>query len=71
MIGPEERFDREDAAPSAALEPESEPRALVEAVLDNLSAWAFIALAIAALFMVWATLVILETYVGGLPSVKP
>ena len=44
---------------------------LVEALLDNLSAWAFIALAVAALFMVWATLVIVETYVGELPSVEP
>jgi hypothetical protein len=54
-------------------EPDSERarRRLVEAVLDNLPAWAFIALAIAALYMVWATLVILETYVGGQPGVKP
>lgn len=43
----------------------------LESILDNLSAWAFIALAIAALFMVWATLVIVETYVGELPAVKP
>lgn len=58
------------------LEPEADsvepaPRSLVESVLDNLSAWAFIALAVAALFMVWATLVILETYVGELPAVEP
>ena len=50
---------------------ESLRRSLTEALLDNLSAWAFIALAVAALFMVWATLVIVETYVGELPSVEP
>jgi hypothetical protein len=44
---------------------------LVEAILDNLPAWAFIALAVAALYMVWATLVVLETYVGELPAVEP
>lgn len=63
----DEQFDAE----GTALRTEQARRAFVEALLDNLSAWAFIALAIAALFMTWATLVILETYVGGLPSVKP
>ena len=47
-------------------EPEGNP--LVESMLDNLPAWAFLALAIAALYMVWATLVIVEKYVGDLPS---
>lgn len=56
-------------AETAAVTPRR--RSLVEAILDSLAAWAFIALAVAALFMVWATLVILETYVGELPSVKP
>ena len=46
-------------------------QSLTEALLDNLGAWAFIALAIAALFMTWATLVIVETYVGELPGVEP
>lgn len=44
---------------------------LIEAVLDNLPAWAFVALAISALYLVWATLVVLEKYVGGLPGVAP
>lgn len=46
-------------------------RFLVEPILDNLAAWAFIALVVAALFMVWATIVIVETYVGELPSFEP
>ena len=44
---------------------------LVEAMLDNLPAWAFIALAISALYLVWATLVIVAKYVGSLPSFTP
>ena len=44
---------------------------LVESVLDNLPAWAFIALAISALYLVWATLVIVSKYVGSLPSFTP
>ena len=47
---------------------EPEGNRLVESMLDNLPAWAFLALAIAALYMVWATLVIVEKYVGDLPS---
>lgn len=49
-----------------------EGRRLTESVLDNLPAWAFIALAIAALYMVWATLVIIDKYVGdSLPTFLP
>ncbi len=44
---------------------------LVESMLDNLPAWAFIALAVAALYLVWATLVIVAKYVGSLPSFTP
>ena len=40
-------------------------------MLDNLPAWAFVALAVSALYLVWATLVILEKYVGALPRVTP
>jgi len=43
----------------------------VESVIDNLPAWAFVALAVSALYLVWATLVILEKYVGALPRVTP
>jgi hypothetical protein len=50
---------------------ELEGSRLVESMLDNLPAWAFLALAIAALYMVWATLVIVEKYVGDLPTFIP
>ena len=50
-------------------QPEGNP--LVESMLDNLPAWAFIALAISALYLVWATLVIVSKYVGSLPSFAP
>ena len=49
--------------------PEGNP--LVESILDNLPAWAFIALAVSALYMVWATLVIVGKYVGELPTFVP
>lgn len=59
-----------------AVEPAAEngaPRrfAFVEAVLDNLSAWTVIAAAIGLLYLVWATLEILNRYVGHVPSVAP
>ena len=43
--------------------------AFTESILDNLSAWTVIALVIGLLYLVWATLAILGTYVGELPSV--
>jgi hypothetical protein len=61
--------ERETALPAGDIE--GARRTLVEAILDNLAAWAFVALAIAALFMVWATLRIVDVYVGDLPSMKP
>jgi hypothetical protein len=42
--------------------------ALVESLLDNLSAWTVIAAAIAFLYLVWATIEILSRYVGPLPK---
>lgn len=51
----------------AAEEPGSS--GLVEALLDNLSAWTVVAAAIAFLYLVWATLEILSRYVGPLPKV--
>lgn len=44
---------------------------LAESVLDNLSAWTVVAMAIGLLYLVWATLEILSRYVGGIPSVGP
>lgn len=42
---------------------------LTESILDNLPAWTVVALAIGFLYLVWVTLEILSTYVGGIPSV--
>ena len=45
-------------------------RSFVESVLDNLSAWTVVAAAIALLYLVWATLEILDRYLGGgLPKI--
>jgi len=44
---------------------------LTESIIDNLTAWAFIAGVIAILYEVWATLRILTKYVGQLPGVSP
>ena len=43
--------------------------AFAESILDNLSAWTVVALVIAMLYLVWATLEILSRYVGNIPSV--
>ena len=43
----------------------------IESVIDNLPAWAFTALAIAALYLVWATITIMDKYATHLPGVKP
>lgn len=40
-----------------------------ESILDNLSAWTVIALLIGLLYLVWATLAILDRYVGDIPAV--
>jgi len=54
----------EHAAPD-----EAEARsALTEAILDNLSAWTVVAVLIGLLYLVWATIVILEKYVGDVPA---
>lgn len=45
--------------------------ALLESIMDNLSAWTVIAAAISFLYLVWATLEIMSHYVGGLPKVTP
>lgn len=42
---------------------------LTESILDNLSAWTVVALVVGVLYLVWATLVILDRYVGDIPSV--
>lgn len=59
--------------PSSPAETSSPPARtrLVEAVLDNLSAWTVVAAAIAFLYLVWATLEILGRYLEGIPSVTP
>lgn len=43
--------------------------AFTESILDNLSAWAVVALVIGLLYLVWATLAILDKYVGDIPAV--
>jgi len=68
-VEPEARLQGEGAGGGGPGEPEG--NRLVESLLDNLPAWAFLALAIAALYMVWATLVIVEKYVGDLPTFIP
>jgi len=68
-IGPEARLRGDGAEGGGPGEPEG--NRLVESMLDNLPAWAFLALAIAALYMVWATLVIVDKYVGDLPTFVP
>ena len=42
---------------------------LAESILDNLSAWTVVALVIGLLYLVWATIVILEGYVGDVPGI--
>lgn len=44
---------------------------LIESILDNLPAWAFVALAIAALYLVWASLTVLDKFVNRFPGVAP
>lgn len=64
--------DAEPQAESSAESRAEPPRTgFVEAVLDNLPAWAVVAAAIAFLYLVWATLEILSRYVEGIPSVTP
>lgn len=43
----------------------------IESVIDNLPAWAFTALAVTALYLVWATITIMDKYAPHLPGVKP
>ena len=63
------------SSPLSALEPaersDDEERAsgLVELLLDSLPAWTVLAAAIAFLYLVWATIEILDRYVGPLPKV--
>lgn len=54
-----------------AAEPEAKRPSVTESVIDNLSAWTVVALVIGILYIVWATLEILDKYVGGLPAVTP
>jgi hypothetical protein len=44
---------------------------MVEAIMDNLSFWTVISAAIGLLYLIWATLEILNRYVGHVPSVLP
>ncbi len=63
-----------DEAPLGAQAPvagESPRQRMTESIIDNLTAWAFIAGVIAVLYEVWATLRILTKYVGQLPGVSP
>ena len=51
----------------------STPRraSVVELVLDNLPAWTVVAAAITLLYLVWATIDVLDIFSPGLPSVVP
>jgi hypothetical protein len=44
---------------------------LTEGILDNLSFWFLVSAAIGLLYLVWATIEILNRYVGGLPKITP
>ena len=43
----------------------------VETIMDNLSFWTVISAAIGLLYLTWATLEILNRYIGDIPSVLP
>lgn len=60
-----------DTGPPSPEEGTARRMRFVESVYDNLSAWTVIAAAIALLYLVWVTLVILDTYVGEIPKVLP
>lgn len=63
--------DRSDE-PIPAPAPDREPRpSLTELVIDNLPAWAVVAAAISLLYLVWATLEVLDKYTGLIPKVGP
>jgi len=68
---PETQPDGQAKGPPESADGRDEGSRFTESILDNLPAWAFLALAIAALYMVWATLVIIDKYVGVLPGVSP
>jgi hypothetical protein len=62
------------SAPAGQEPAESEvtPRMrLTEGVLDNLPLWFVVSAAIGFLYLVWATIEILNRYVGGLPQITP
>lgn len=42
--------------------------AFTESILDNLTGWTVVALLIGLLYLVWATLEILDRYVGPVPA---
>ena len=44
---------------------------LVEALLDNLPVWTIVAAGVSFLYLVWATLEILDRYTGGFTKVTP
>jgi hypothetical protein len=53
-------------------EHEPTPRTrLTEGILDNLPLWFVVSAAIGFLYLVWATIEILNRYVGGVPKVTP
>lgn len=60
--------------PEPAVDPAPTPLrrpSIVESVLDNLSVWTVIAAAITFLYIVWATLDVLNIYTGDIPSFGP
>lgn len=55
-------------APPDDATPEEFDAGVTERVFDNLAAWGFIAVAIAVLYLVWATIEILTQMTGPLPG---
>lgn len=53
-----------------APEPPQRP-SIVEAILDNLPMWTVIAAGITFLYIVWATLDVLNIYTGDIPGIGP
>jgi hypothetical protein len=64
----------ESTPPEPVVDPAPTPLrrpSVLESVLDNLSVWTVIAAAISFLYIVWATIDVLNVYTGDLPSFGP
>ncbi len=59
------------APPDGGEQAEVQRGRLIESVLDNLPVWTVVAAAIGLLYLIWATIEILNRYVGDIPKVAP